>query len=92
MAFTSSTNVCIAVSAAAANVWERTNQYAKAEENEMAARAKLAQQGVKFLEDFSAEDRGAFLDAASATWQEMASEAGGKAPEYRLRILKILGR
>lgn len=81
-----------AVSTAAANVWKRTNEYSKAEENELAARAKLAAQGVEFLDAFSADDRRAFLDAASSTWQEMAAEAGGKAPEYRERILAVLGR
>ncbi len=81
-----------AVGTAAARVWERTNEYSKAEENEQAARAKLAEQGVEFLEPFSDEDRAAFLEAASATWQEMAEEAGGKAPEYRQRILSVLGR
>ena len=81
-----------AVSTAAARVWERTNEYSKAEENEQAARARLADQGIEFLDDFSDEDRSAFLDAASGTWQELADEAGGKAPEYRQRILDVLGR
>ena len=81
-----------AVTTAAAAVWERTNEYSKAEENEQAARERLAEQGVEFLEPFSEEDRAAFLDAASETWAEMAEEAGGKAPEYRQRILDVLGR
>lgn len=81
-----------AVSTAAAGVWERTNDYTEAEENEQAARARLEEQGVEFLDGFSDEDRSAFLEAASATWKELAEEAGGKAPEYRQRILDILGR
>ena len=81
-----------AVTTAADRVWERTNEYSQAEENEQAARARLADQGVEFLEPFSDEDRAAFLEAASATWEEFAMEAGGKAPEYRQRILDILGR
>lgn len=81
-----------AVSKAAARVWERTNEYSKAEENEKKARAKLAEQGIEFLDAFSDEDRSAFLAAASSTWEELAKEAGGKAPEYRQRILKVLGR
>ncbi|MGI9356930.1 MAG: TRAP transporter substrate-binding protein DctP [Rhizobiaceae bacterium] len=81
-----------AVSKAAQRVWERTNEYSKAEENEMAARAKLTEQGITFLDDYSEEDRSAFLKAASGTWQELAEAAGGKAPEYRQRILKVLGR
>jgi TRAP-type C4-dicarboxylate transport system substrate-binding protein len=81
-----------AVTAAGESVWARTNEYSKAEENEQAARTTLGEQGVEFLEPFSDEDRSAFLDAASATWKEMADEAGGNAPEYRQRILDILGR
>ena len=81
-----------AVTTAAARVWERTNEYSKAEENEQATRAKLAEQGVEFLEPFSDADRSAFLDAASATWEALAVEAGGQAPEYRERILGVLGR
>lgn len=81
-----------AVSTAAARVWERTNEYSKADENEQAARAKLAEQGIEFLDPFSDEDRAAFLDAASATWLTMAEDAGGDAPAYRQRILDVLGR
>ncbi len=81
-----------AVKEASMRVWERTNAYEAAEENEQAARAKLAEQGVEFLEDFSDEDRAAFLEAASGTWAELAEEAGGRAPEYRQRILDILKR
>ena len=81
-----------AVTTAAGRVWERTNEYSKAEENEQTARAKLTEQGIEFLDDFSDDDRSAFLDAASGTWQDMAQEAGGKAPEYRQRILEVLGR
>ncbi|MEM6462470.1 MAG: TRAP transporter substrate-binding protein DctP [Pseudomonadota bacterium] len=81
-----------AVTTAAENVWQRTNEYTQAEENEMAARAKLGEQGVELIEEFSAEDRAAFLAAASETWKEQAEEAGGKAPEYRERILAVLGR
>lgn len=81
-----------AVTTAADNVWARTNEYSKAEENEQAARAKLAEQGVEFLDPFSDDDRAAFLEAASATWKELAEEAGGQAPDYRERILSVLGR
>ena len=54
----------MAVSTAAANVWKRTNEYSKAEENEQAARAKLSAQGIDFLDAFSDDDRSAFLNAA----------------------------
>ena len=81
-----------AVSTAADRVWERTNQYGEAEEKEASARAKLAEQGVEFLDDFSDEDRAAFLDAASETWAQLAEEAGGNALANRQRILDVLGR
>ncbi len=81
-----------AVTEAAMRVWERTNSYGAAEENEMKARATLGEQGVEFLDDFSDDDRAAFLAAASETWAELATAAGGKAPEYRQRILDILDR
>lgn len=81
-----------AISTAADSVWKRTNEYSQAEQREQAARAKLSDQGIVFVEPFSAEDRAAFLESASSTWLAMAKEAGGKAPEYRQRILRILGR
>jgi len=81
-----------AVTTAAGRVWERTNEYSQAEENEQAARAKLTEQGIEFLDDFSDDDRSAFLAAASSTWEELANEAGGDAPAYRQRILAVLGR
>ncbi|MEM1129215.1 MAG: TRAP transporter substrate-binding protein DctP [Pseudomonadota bacterium] len=81
-----------AVTEAAAQVWGRTNAYDAAEENEQAARAALAEKGVEFLEDFSDADRSAFLEAASETWADLAEEAGGNAPQYRERILNVLGR
>ena len=81
-----------AVTTAASRVWDRTTEYSGAEELETTARAKLAEQGLEFLDDFSEEDRSAFLAAASETWAALAEEAGGKAPEYRERILGILGR
>jgi TRAP-type C4-dicarboxylate transport system substrate-binding protein len=81
-----------AISTAAANVWARTNEYSGAEDKEQSARAKLETQGVEFLAPFPDSDRASFLDAASSTWLEIAEEAGGKAPQYRERILKVLGR
>jgi TRAP-type transport system periplasmic protein len=81
-----------AITYAADRVWERTNEYSQAEQKETDARSKLAEQGVEFLEAFSDSDRSAFLDAASQTWKSMAENAGGKAPEYRQRILDILER
>lgn len=81
-----------AVSTAAANVWDRTNQYDAAEQKESDARAKLEEQGIEFLDAFSDEDRSAFLDAASETWETLAKDAGGNALAYRQRILDVLGR
>ncbi|OED43803.1 C4-dicarboxylate ABC transporter substrate-binding protein [Chromatiales bacterium (ex Bugula neritina AB1)] len=81
-----------AVSTAAARVWKRTNQYDEAEEKEAVAREKLTGQGIEFLEQFSDEDRSAFLNAASETWATLAEEAGGNALAHRQRILDVLGR
>jgi len=52
----------------------------------------LTEQGVEFLDDFSDEDRSAFLDAASKTWETLANDAGGNALAHRQRILDVLGR
>ena len=80
------------LSAAADEVWNRTNEYSTDYERELAAREKLSTQGVTTLEDFSEEDRKVFLEAVSVTWKEITEEAGGKAPQYRQRILDALGR
>lgn len=77
---------------AAEDVWTRTNEYSSDYERELAAREKFAAQGVTILDDFSEEDRKIFLDAVSVTWKEITDEAGGRAPEYRQRILDALGR
>jgi TRAP-type C4-dicarboxylate transport system substrate-binding protein len=81
-----------AITDAGKMTWDRTNQYADDHENELAARKKLETQGVTWLEDFPAADREKFVEAVSVTWKELAEEAGGKAPEYRQRVLKALGR
>ena len=80
------------LTSAAEDVWARTNEYSTDYERELAAREKFAAQGVTILEDFSEEDRKIFLDAVSVTWKEITDEAGGRAPEYRQRILDALGR
>lgn len=77
---------------AADDVWTRTNEYSSDYERELAAREKFTAQGVTILDDFSEEDRKVFLDAVSVTWKEITEEAGGRAPEYRQRILDALGR
>ncbi len=74
------------------NIWDRTNQYADDHEKELAARKKLKAQGVTWLEDFPQKDRQTYTDAVIVTWKDLADKAGGKAPEYRLRVLKALGR
>lgn len=81
-----------ALTQAADALWERTNEYSSDYERELAAREKLGQQGVTFLEDFPEEDRALFLETVSETWKEITEEAGGKAPEYRERVLEALGR
>jgi TRAP-type C4-dicarboxylate transport system substrate-binding protein len=81
-----------AITAAAADLWERTNQYDEDWEKELAAREELAAQGVTFGQDFPEEDRERFLEAVGGTWGMLAEEAGGNAPAYRQRVLTALGR
>lgn len=81
-----------AITTAAADLWDRTNQYDEDFEKELAAREELAAQGVVWGPDFPEEDRALFLDAVSGTWAMLAEEAGGNAPSYRERVLTALGR
>ncbi len=81
-----------AITKAADAVWARTNEYSDDHERELAARKKLMEAGVDWIDDFPAEDRKVFLDAVAETWKDMAEEAGGAAPEYRQRVLTVLGR
>lgn len=73
-------------------IWERTNSYEDDHNKELAARAKLQEGGVQWLDDFSEKDRQEFTAAITEVWGELAEEAGGKAPEYRERVLTALGR
>ena len=81
-----------AITAAAEDLWERTNQYDEDWEKELAAREELAAQGVNCGPDFPEEDRERFLEAVGGTWGMLAEEAGGNAPAYRQRVLTALGR
>lgn len=69
---------------------EASFDFGKDVEAEAAARASTAEQGVTWHEEFSAEDKAAIREAALATWEELAEEAGGKATEYRARVLEAL--
>ncbi len=73
-------------------IWARTNSYEQDHQNELKARARLQADGIEWLEDFPVEDRRQFTAAITATWEDLAMEAGGDAPAYRDRILKALGR
>jgi len=81
-----------AITQAADDLWERTNQYDADIENEMAARESLAEQGIVWGDDFLESDRELFLEAVSETWEMLAEEAGGNALDYRQRVLTALGR
>lgn len=81
-----------AIVAAADALWERTNQYDKDYELELAARETLSGMGVTWGEDFPESDRALFLDAVAQTWAMLAEEAGGNAMDYRQRVLTALGR
>ncbi|MBC8159230.1 MAG: TRAP transporter substrate-binding protein DctP [Alphaproteobacteria bacterium] len=79
--------------AAGKKVWDRTNSYADDHDRELAARKKLqGMSDLQWLEDFPAADRKLFVEAVAETWKLLADEAGGKAPEYRQRVLDVLGR
>ncbi|MBT3361173.1 MAG: TRAP transporter substrate-binding protein DctP [Rhodospirillales bacterium] len=79
--------------AAGKKVWDRTNEYSDDHERELAARKKLqGMSDLTWLEDFPAADRKLFVEAVAETWKLLADEAGGKAPEYRQRVLDVLGR
>ena len=81
-----------AVAEAAEDLWNRTNQYEDDFERELVARDKLVAGGVTWGEDFPQADRDLFVSSVTETWAMLAEEAGGKAPAYRERVLKALGR
>lgn len=81
-----------AITSAAGDLWDRTNQYDDDYERELAAREKLTEDGVTWAEDFSKEDRDLFVSSVTETWKMLAEEAGGNAPGYRERVLTALGR
>ncbi|WP_069300513.1 TRAP transporter substrate-binding protein DctP [Neptunicoccus sediminis] len=85
-------NIKSAITTAADDLWNRTNQYEDDQAREMEAREKLAEQGVTWAEDFSDADRELFVSSVTETWAMLAEEAGGNAPAYRERVLKALGR
>ncbi len=81
-----------AITKAADDTWNRSNEYTTDHQRELAAREELKKKGINWLGDFPEADRKQFLDAMSTTWAELATEAGGKAPANRERILKAMGR
>ncbi|MCW5630830.1 MAG: TRAP transporter substrate-binding protein DctP [Rhodoferax sp.] len=81
-----------AISKAAEDTWNRTNEYSADHQRELAAREELKKKGLTWLGDFSDADRKQFLDAMSSTWADLSADAGGKAPAYRERVLKAMGR
>ncbi|RYH11354.1 TRAP transporter substrate-binding protein DctP [Tropicimonas sp. IMCC6043] len=81
-----------AVTKAADDLWERTNQYDDDMDREMAAREELVSQGLVWGEDFPEADRALFVDSVTEVWADLAEEAGGNAVAYRERVLEALGR
>lgn len=81
-----------AITSAADDLWNRTNQYDDDFERELAAREDMVAAGVAWGEDFPEEDRAIFLEAVAETWGILAEDAGGNAPAYRQRVLDALGR
>lgn len=80
------------ITAAADAMWMRSNDYSGDHARELAARAALAEQGIRWLEDFPASDRERLLDSVARTWEEQARQAGGDAPVWRARVLEAIGR
>ncbi len=81
-----------AITKAANDLWDRTNQYDDDYDRELAARDNMVEAGVAWGDDFPEEDRALFLEAVAETWGILAEEAGGDAPAYRQRVLSALGR
>lgn len=81
-----------AITKAADDTWLRSNEYSADHQRELAAREELKKKGITWLGDFPEADRKQFLNAVSATWADLAADAGGKAPAYRERVLKAMGR
>ena len=61
-------------------------------QRELDAREALVDGGIVWGEDFSNEDRDAFVSVVTEIWEKLAEEAGGNAPAYRERVLTALGR
>jgi TRAP-type C4-dicarboxylate transport system substrate-binding protein len=81
-----------AITKAATDTWNRTNEYSSDHQRELAARDELRKKGLNWLGEFPEADRKQFLEAMSQTWADLAKEAGGKAPANREAILKAMGR
>lgn len=81
-----------AITTAANDLWDRTNQYEDDFQRELDARDKLVEGGIVWGEDFPQKDRDTFVTSVTETWKMLAEEAGGNAPAYRERVLKALGR
>ena len=81
-----------AIKTAADDLWDRTNQYEADYQRELDAREKLTAGGIVWGDDYSDDDRAAFVGAVTEIWAELAEEAGGNAPAYRDRVLTALGR
>lgn len=81
-----------AITEAADDLWNRTNEYKDDLQRELDARANLVEGGIVWGEDFPQGDRELFVSSVTETWKMLAEEAGGAAPAYRARVLKALGR
>ncbi|XWN28944.1 MAG: TRAP transporter substrate-binding protein DctP [Devosia sp.] len=69
---------------------DKTFDFTKDAEAEVAARASTTEQGVTWYPDFSAEEIDEIRAAAIETWAELAEDAGGDAEAYRQKILSAL--
>jgi TRAP-type C4-dicarboxylate transport system substrate-binding protein len=80
-----------AVSEAGRWLYQESQKYEHDSAAEQAARARLAQGGVQWLEPYPDADRAAFMQSAAESWAQLAREAGGQAAAYRERVQRAIG-
>ncbi len=70
---------------------EESFQFDGDAEAEIAARTELAEAGVEWHDEFTAEDQEAIREAAAQTWLTLSEEGGDAAVGYRAQILELIG-
>lgn len=70
----------VALEEAAQSVYPAFLRHSLDDTAELAARRNLQAAGMTWHSDFSASDQGSFAASAARTWQDLAEQAGGRAP------------